>query len=166
MEIDVPHVRKFHGFGEGTRFVLVFQGVESVRVSVFAAWPGPVPGDAGTSHAGYARWMKEYPAKGREESLGWGDFVAAFPTNTLDIYSAEIAPGENTASTVRLVGTLQGDDDRYVTVFLRAEGVLIRQTGDGGDLTLEQFIELGKSYWKAWSAPWSPLRLRRPRITP
>lgn len=151
LEIDVPHIRAFHGLADDTRFVLAFHHVESARVSAFVAWLGSVPEYADVSREEQTRLINEHQAKGREESFRWSDFVAAFPTNVLDIYSAEVTREENTAA-IQIVGLLTGDefDDRYVTLFLRAKNMLIRQSNDDVALSLEQFIQLGASYWIAW----------------
>lgn len=98
LEIDVKHVRDFHQLGDEIRFQITLQGVESGRVSSFSMWPGAVPDVQGKSYQEQKLLMEEYQAKGREESVGWNDFVTAFPANILDIYSAELACDESTAT--------------------------------------------------------------------
>ena len=152
LEIDVSHLRSFHNLGEETRFLLTLHDVESTRVAAFTVWPGGAPEMAGKSPEEQTLLVAEYQAKWREESVGWNDFVSAFPTNTLDIYTAELVQSEH-ITTLQLTGSLDGDtfDDRYSTIFLRAKELSIRQS-DGLHLTLAQFLQLGEFYWEAWSA--------------
>jgi hypothetical protein len=149
LEIDVFHVRDFHKLGDGIRFVVTLQGVESARASSFLIWPGAVPEVQGKSYQEQNRLVEKYQTKGREESVGWNDFVAAFATNVMDIYSAELACDNNTA-TLHLQGTLNGDKYHYTffNIFIRAKKIQIRQSNDIL-LTLEQFIQLGEDYWGA-----------------
>jgi hypothetical protein len=149
LEIDVSHMRSFHSLREETRFLLTLHDVESARVTAFMVWPGERPEMAGKLPEEQTLLVAEYQAKWREESVGWNDFVSAFPTNTLDIYTAELAQSEH-ITTLQLTGSLDGDEieDRYTTVSLRAGKLTVRQS-DGLVLTLEQFIKLGEDYWEA-----------------
>ena len=151
LEIDVDHVRDFHKLGDGIRFVITLQGVESGRVSSFSMWPGAVPEVQGKSYQEQNLLVEEYQAKGREESVGWNDFVAAFPANVLDIYSAELAYDDST-TTLYIHGALTGDeyDWKFFDIFIRSQKILIQQS-NGIILTLDQFIQLGEDYWEAWN---------------
>lgn len=81
LKIDVPHLRKFHKLGEKARFVITFHEVESVRANKFATSPEPVREFSDETREEQTRLLKEYQAKRPEESVGWGNFVNAFPAN-------------------------------------------------------------------------------------
>jgi len=152
LEVDVPHIRHFHKLDDGLRFIITFIEVESVRTNTFVEWPGTVPEVQGKSYEEQSRLVEEFQAKGREESIGWNDFMAAFPENTLDIYSSEVAQNESTTA-VKIQGVLSGDeyDDKYFNVFIRAQKLVLGRNDDL-TLSLEEFTKLGQDFWDANNA--------------
>jgi len=118
---------------------------------MYVPWPGKPPQTQGLPIQEQNRLNAEYQAKWREESLGWNDFMGAFPANALDISDAELALGERVL-TLRLAGMLSGAsaEDRYVDVYVRAAGMAIRLK-DGPAFSLSQFQQLGEEYWQWFS---------------
>ncbi|MES2463985.1 MAG: hypothetical protein V4671_25725 [Armatimonadota bacterium] len=142
LEVEVAHVL--------VPFIMILHGVESARATAFANWPGDVPEVQGMSYEEQNRLTQEFQAKGCEESVGWKDFQAAFPSNTLDIYDAYIARDENHL-TLQIHGSLDGNDfdDQWFSLFIRSQRIEFRQS-DGPLLDLEQFVKLSEDYWEAW----------------
>ena len=137
LEVDAAHIRRFQKRGDETRFLITCQGMKSARAYAFFLWEQDAP---------------ETPEKWVEESVGWNDFMAGFSPDTLDIYTAEMARGEN-ETVLHLEGNLHGSDidDKWFQVFLRCEAVAFAWS-DGQSLTLEQFVQSGEDYWQARAA--------------
>lgn len=146
LEFDIAHLRQHQALPEGLRFRFEFAGVRSVRAITFAAWPGEWPDMAGGTRDEQTRLLREYAAKGREESMAWADFEAAFAAADLLVWDADLVTGEDEAA-VRLEGL--ADDERWCAAFLRAERLSVSRS-DGVSFSLDQMIRLGEEYWDAF----------------
>ncbi len=106
----------------------------------------------GISREEESRLVAEYQSKWREESLSWKDFELALPTDPFDIYDAELALGTS-SQTLKLQGSLDGDrfDDLYCEIFIFFNQFSIT-TSEDTPLSLDEFDNLGQSYWAAFAA--------------
>jgi hypothetical protein len=91
--------------------------------------------------------LREYWSKWREQSLGWPDFEVALHKNRFDVGDASLAIGPSTKA-FRVGGMLDGDtiNDLYCCVFVAFKSLSIKGS-DGAEMTLEEFEQLGSSYW-------------------
>src|SRR5277367_305865 len=151
LSCEVEHLRTFHHLGEGFRFILHLEGVQSARVLRYAVWPGGCPELAGLFHDEQQRLAAEYQAKWREESASWNEFESAVSgenENVFDISDASLATSPNGPMALRLRGHL--NDESFHEVFLRFETLKIAGS-DGSQFGVEEFQRLGGAYWEAFS---------------
>ena len=149
LEVDAFHIHRDFRPEKEHRFVIQLQKVQSARATTWAVWPGEIPEFRGKPMAEQAILVEEYQAKWREESMCWGNFVAAFTSNVMDIDFADVASNES-ATALRVQGWLSGEefDEQYVDVFVRAGQISIRRS-NGTTITVEQFIQLSEAHWQA-----------------
>lgn len=147
MEIETGYINDFHQLGEGTRFILMFDHVESVQATTFVSWPGELPDFTDMPIMEQIAIMDDYRSKAHEESIDWNALQSKFPTNKLDISDATLTENENN-QTLELQGLLQGDyiDDQWIHLYLRFQSMTVRHSSRRSYSLLE-FLELGRSYW-------------------
>jgi hypothetical protein len=153
LSCQIEHLRLFHQFPEGVRFVLKLEGVQSARVVRSAIWPGGCSVPDGVSREEESRIVAEYQAKWREESASWNDFETAVnreDKNVFYISNATLATSQDGILAIRVNGQLgsgAGNDyAAYHEFFLRAAKLEI-STSDGKRIELEDFLRLGGTYW-------------------
>lgn len=132
-------------------FDFLLSEVTSARATINVRWPGEFVRPLGISREEGTTLVNEYWAKWRTDSLGWTEFEAAFPGNTLRISNADLASGVD-SSTLQLQGMLDGDtiDNLFCEVFIAFHGLTIK-TSAGQELTLDEYDQLGIDYWEALS---------------
>ncbi len=132
-------------------FEFLLSEVTSARATINVRWPSEFVRPPGISREEETTLVNAYWAKWRTDSLGWTEFEAAFPANSLDIGNAYLAVGA-VSSTLQLQGMLDGDtfDHLYAEVNIAFNGLTIK-TSAGQELTLDEFDQLGVDYWEAWS---------------
>jgi hypothetical protein len=148
---EIEHLRVFHKFPEGWRFIINLNGVQSARIARYAIWPGEFSVPAGTSREDESRMIAEYQAKWREESLTWRDFEAKVTSEdeqVFDISDASLATSAEGTVALQICGHL--NHATYHVVFLRAQRVTI-SGNDGQTFELDQFLSFGEAYWEAFS---------------
>lgn len=138
--------------GSDATFDICLNNVTSVRATIQVRWPGEFSLPPGASREVEHSLIVEYQAKWREQSLGWGEFEAAFPANRFGIGNALLVMGSE-SGTLQLQGMLDGDtfDDLYCEVCIAFNGLAIK-TSDDRELSLDEFDQLGIDYWEAWQA--------------
>lgn len=144
--VAVEYIRNFHNLPEGLTFVVQLEGVNSVRVTRWAKWPGEFSVPEGTSRLDERRLVDEYWAKWREESESWNSFEATIPNGDIEIRDASLAVGNSNGVALKM-GIMR--QSSYHELFLSAESLQLARS-DGDALDLSQFLELGKSYWNAF----------------
>jgi hypothetical protein len=144
LEFDVDYVRTFNHLPEGTKFLLVLHGVQSVRATSSEPWPGDFAVPKGAPREEESRLITEYQAKWREESQSWSEFERSIAgAETLD---ATLVEGDNV---VALKITLSTAHDRYYEMYTRADSIAF--AAGARHLSLGEFIRLGEAYWEAFS---------------
>jgi hypothetical protein len=150
LAFQIRHLNAFHQFPDDCRFSLEFLRVSSVRATRWSQWPGEIQVPAGTSRAEESRLIDEYQAKWREESGSWAsveDQLSSGNVSELDISNADLAVGPD-AVALRL--ETQSEDQGFQVLTIAAEELRIRRTHDI-ELSLEDFVRLGKDYWTAFA---------------
>ncbi len=74
LEFSVDYVVTFHNLAEGLTFILLLEGVKSVRVVKWIPWPGDSSAPEGAPAKEQQRLVEEYHAKWRQESESWNAF--------------------------------------------------------------------------------------------
>lgn len=153
LSCQIEHLRSFHQLAEGVRFVLMLEGVQSVRVVRSAIWPGGCSVPDEVSREEESRIIAEYQAKWREESASWNEFEAAANRENGDVFcilDATLATSRDGILAIRLDGQLgSGPRNNYAAYhefFVRAARLEISTT-DGKRFELEDFLRLGGTYW-------------------
>ena len=151
MTFEVEHLRTFHNFGEGFRFILQLDGVQSARVLRYVIWPGGCSIPDRLSREEEHQLVAEYQSKWREESATWSDFESQITRENeqvFDISDAALAISPSGPAAVRLCGHL--NYATYHEVFVRSETPRILGS-DGKEFGIEEFRGLGEAYWEAFS---------------
>jgi hypothetical protein len=147
LRFDVDYVRDFHNLPEHTQFVMVAEGVQSVRSVRNVSWPGGCSNLQGISREEQSALISEYHRKWREESQSWSDFerLTGEPFG-LQVSNAALGRG---AKAVALHLGLLVAGDSYVEAYIRGEGMAfyIGET----QATPEEFLALGEAYWEAFA---------------
>lgn len=145
LRFDVDYVRDFHQLPEGTQFVIIVNGVQSVRSLRSVPWPGGCPIPPGTPNEQQSLIISEYRRKWREESQSWSDFEQLIGDG-LEVSNATLGRGSDA---VALQLGLMVGRDFYVEAYIRGD----RATFQVGEklVTLEDFLALGEAYWNAFS---------------
>jgi hypothetical protein len=145
LRFDVDYVRDFHHLPEGTQFVIIVNGVQSVRSLRSIPWPGGCPIPPGTPNEQQSLIISEYQRKCREESQSWNDFEQ-LTSNGLTVLNATLGRGSDVVALQ--LGLIVGGDD-YVEAYIRGDGT----TFHVGEklVTLEEFLALGEAYWNAFA---------------
>jgi len=147
LRFDVDYVRDFHHLPEGTQFVIIVNGVRSVRSLRSVPWPGGCPIPPGTPNEQQSIIISEYHRKWREESQSWTDFERL----TSDPYGLEVSVanlGLGPDAVALQLGLLVARDS-YVEAYIRGEGITF-YAGEK-QATLEEFVALGEAYWEAFA---------------
>jgi hypothetical protein len=147
LRFDVGYVRDFHHLPEQTQFVIVVEGVQSVRAVRSVPWPGGCSIPQGTPNAQQSMLIAEYHRKWREESQSWTDFERL----TSDPFGLEVSIatlGRGPDVTALQLGLLVARDS-YVEAYIRGEGITF-YIGDR-QVTSEEFVALGEGYWEAFA---------------
>jgi hypothetical protein len=147
LRFDVDYVRDFHHLPEGTQFVIIVNGVQSVRSLRSVPWPGGCPIPPGTPNEQQSIIISEYHRKWREESQSWTDFERL----TSDPYGLEVSVanlGLGPDAVALQLGLLVARDS-YVEAYIRGEGITF-YAGEK-QATLEEFVALGEAYWEAFA---------------
>jgi hypothetical protein len=92
LRFDVGYVRDFHHLSEQTRFVIVVNGVRSVRCLRSVPWPGGCSIPQGMPNAQQEALIAEYHRKWREESQSWSDFEG-LASDGLEVSNASLGRG-------------------------------------------------------------------------
>ena len=142
---DVDYVRDFHQLPERTQFVVVADGVQSVRCLRSVPWPGSFSMPTGISREEQSNLINEYHRKWREESFSWPEFER-LTSEGLEVSNATLAQSSNG---VALQLGLMVANDRYVEAYLRGEGVKF-YVGDK-HFKAEEFVRIGEAYWEAFA---------------
>jgi hypothetical protein len=145
LRFDVDYVRDFHHLPEGTQFVIVVNGVQSVRSLRSVPWPGGCPIPPGTPNEQQSIIISEYHRKWREESQAWNDFEQLI-SDGLEVSNATLGRGSDVVALQ--LGLMVGGDS-YVEAYIRGDGA----TFHVGEklVTLEEFFALGEAYWNAFA---------------
>jgi len=155
LRFDVGYVREFHHLPADTQFVVVVEGVQSVRSVRSVPWPGGCSIPEGTPNSQQSTLIAEYHRKWREESQSWGDLVRLTSDRYgLEVFNATLGGG---AGVVSLRLGLLAAGDSYVEAFIRGEGITFR-VGDK-EVTEEEFSALGRAYWEAFGKKGRPADL-------
>jgi hypothetical protein len=147
LRFDVGYVRNFHHLPEETRFVIVVNGVRSVRSFRNVPWPGGCPIPQGTPNDQRTALISEYHRKWREESQSWTDFERL----TSDPYGLEVSSatlGRGPDAVALQLGLLVARDS-YVEAYIRGEGITF-YAGER-QVALQEFVALGEAYWEAFA---------------
>lgn len=147
-DFEIFYIQEHHNLQNDVSFIFTLKGVTSVRANTFAVWPGIFTMPPNISRVEQEKLVKEYQSKWREESISWNDFESVIGSKiaTFVVSNSELAL-KNDNLALYIDGHL--NNDKYYSVFLRADKLLIQQS-DGKPLTLEQFRKLGEEYWEAF----------------
>ena len=146
MEFDVGYLIDFHGLAEELTFIMFLQGVRSVRVVRWAAWPGGCSIPPGATALEQEKLVADYHAKWREESESWNTFVASIAGGDFEVSDATLVADDRELALK--LGLMQ--DSSYFQVFVRAEKLAV-SLSDGQPLSLAEFHRLGNEYWEAFA---------------
>jgi hypothetical protein len=148
---EIEHLRSFHHFDDGFKFILALEGVQSARVVRYAIWPGGCSIPPGISREEERKLVVEYQSKWREESASWNEFEAGISRENeqvLDISDAVLATSHTGAAAIKLCGHL--NYAVYHELFVRLEALKLSGS-DGKQFELQEFLKLGEGYWEAFS---------------
>lgn len=145
LRFDVEYVRDFHHQAEQTRFVIVVDGVQSVRSLRSVPWPGGCSIPQGMPNAQQQTLIAEYHRKWREESQSWSDFEASV-SHGLNVSNATLGRGSGVVA-LRL-GLLVANDS-YVEAYIRGDGIAF-YIGERR-VAPEEFVAFGEAYWDAFA---------------
>jgi hypothetical protein len=145
LRFDVGYVRDFHHLSEQTRFVVVVNGVRSVRSLRGVPWPGGCSIPQGMPNAEQETLIAEYHSRWREESQSWSDFEALV-SDGLEVSDATLG---HSSDVVALQLGLLVANEAYVEAFIRGEGIAI-YIGEK-QVTPEEFVAFGEAYWDAFA---------------
>ena len=101
LRFDVGYVRDFHRQSEQTRFIIVVDGVRSVRSFRSVPWPGGCSIPQGMLRGQQETLIAEYHRKWREESLSWSDFEALV-NDGLEVSIATLGRGPDVVALQRV----------------------------------------------------------------
>jgi hypothetical protein len=146
LRFDVRYVRDFHHLPEPTQFVIVVNGVRSVRSFRTVSWPGGYTIPQGMSRAQQEAAIAEYQRKCREESQSWADLERLI-SDGLEVSNATLGRGSDVVALQ--LGLLVGGDS-YVDAYIRGEGITF-YIGEK-QVTPEEFVALGEAYWEAFAS--------------
>jgi len=152
-----PFLNRFHKLPDGLTFVFLLEGVESVRASRFAVWPGEFPLPTDLDWEETERRCAENRRKWREESECWTKFKSEVNHLMLDdrpprigvVPNVELTDGEmirGDGAALRLGIRINPTSEDY-NVFLRAEQLSIWRS-DQQRLSVDEFLALGCAYWE------------------
>ena len=142
---DVYYLRSFHNLPDDLKFNLQLEGVKSARVTKWAAWPGEFSVPEGTGRSEEQRLVDEYWAKFREESESWTAFEAVIANDRPEIQNATLAIGERDSGVALKVEVML--ESSFHELFLSADRLSLSRS-DHAPFDLEQFLQLGSSYWE------------------
>jgi hypothetical protein len=145
LRFDVGYERDFHRLPEQTQFVIVVNGVRSVRSFRSVPWPGGCSIPQGMPNAERTAVIAEYHRKWREESQSWADFEK-LTSEGLQVSNATLGRGSDVVALQ--LGLLVGGDS-YVESYIRGEGIAF-YIGER-QVTPEEFVALGEAYWSAFA---------------
>jgi hypothetical protein len=148
LRFDVGYVRDFHHLPENTHFVIVIEGVQSVRSVRIVPWPGGCSIPQGTTDAEQSALIHEYHRKWREESQSWSDLERM----TSDPFGLEVSIatlGRGSGVVALQLGLLAARDS-YVEAYIRGEGITFH-VGER-QITPEEFVAFGEAYWEAFAS--------------
>jgi hypothetical protein len=151
LEIESEHLRTFHHFEEGFKFMFALAGVRSARVLGYAIWPGAYSRPDGISYEDERKLVNEYQSKWREESVSWNEFEGRVKREDEQVFSildATLASATTRASALKLCGQL--NYATYFELYVRYEALKISGS-DGRSLELAELQQLGEAYWEAFS---------------
>jgi hypothetical protein len=151
LSCEIEHLRSFHHFDAGFKFILRLEGVQSARVLSYAIWPGGCSIPVGVSREEEQRLVEEYQSKWREESASWNEFegkVSREKEQVLDISDAVLATSSAGVVALKLCGHL--NYAIYHEIFLRFEALRLSGS-DGKHFDIEEFKNLGEAYWEAFT---------------
>ncbi len=143
--IDVDYVKNFHHLPEATQFVIIVNGVQSVRSLRSVPWPGGCPIPPGTPNEQQSLIISEYHRKWREESQSWNGFEQLV-SDGLRVSNATLGRGSDV---VALQLGLMVEGDFYVEAYIRGDGATFH-VGEKS-VTLEGFFAFGEAYWNAFA---------------
>jgi hypothetical protein len=146
LRFDVRYVRDFHHLPEPTRFVVVVNGVRSVRSFRTVSWPDGYTIPQGMSRAQQDAVIAEYQRKCREESQSWADMERLI-SDGWEVSNATLGRGSDVVALQ--LGLLVGGDS-FVDAFIRGEGITF-YIGER-QVTPEEFVALGEAYWEAFAS--------------
>jgi hypothetical protein len=146
LRFDVHYVRDFHHLPEPTRFVLVVNGVRSVRSFRTVSWPGGYTIPQEMPRAQQEAAVAEYQRKCREESQSWADMERLI-SDGLEVSNATLGRGSDAVALQ--LGLLVGGND-YVEAYVRGEGITF-YIGEK-QVTTEEFVALGEAYWESFAS--------------
>jgi hypothetical protein len=145
LRFDVEYLRDFHHQPEQTRFVIVVDGVRSVRSLRSVPWPGGCSIPQGMPNAQQETLIAEYHGKWREESQSWSTFEG-LASDGLEVSNATLGRGSDV---IALQLGLLVANDSYVEAYIRGEG--IRFYIGEKQVTPEEFVAFGEAYWDAFA---------------
>lgn len=148
---EIEHLRSFHHFNDGFKFILGLEGVQSARVVRYAIWPSGCSIPAGIAREEERKLVEEYQSKWREESASWNEFEAGISRQNeqvLDISDAVLAASHTSGGAIKVCGHL--NYTVYHELFLRFEALKLSGS-DGKPFELREFLKLGEAYWEAFS---------------
>jgi hypothetical protein len=150
IQFAVPYLVSFHHLPDDVTFAFSLGGVQSVRVIRLAVWPGKFELPSGLPWQEEETLRGEYFAKCRLQSESWDKFEHDVTSDgDAEFSTGELALDESGAVAVRL-GILMGGGHWY-EVFVRAESLTVTRS-DRQPLSLQQFMQFGNAYWKAFAA--------------
>lgn len=141
----VGYVSDFHHLSEQTRFVIVINGVRSVRSLKSVPWPGGCSIPQGMPSAQQDALITEYHRKWRQESQSWSDFETSV-SDGLEVSNAIL--GRSTDVVALQLGLLMANGS-YIEAYIRGENITFH-IGER-PVTPEEFVRFGEAYWEAFA---------------
>lgn len=148
----MSHLAEREQFLGEFRFVLRFEGVQSVRVLHYSInSEGKIPPPDISWHQDEVL-KSQYQAFWREESVSWREFESSITRKNgqvFDIVDAILTSRNRGTLAVRLKGYRNFAD--YHEIFLRSESVSLSRS-DGQPFQLEALTKLGEAFWEDFAS--------------
>ena len=134
---------------ETTRFHIELDGVRRLTALKFHPWPGWPTDLQNIPYEDSQKLWKESVANSRYESIDWETHEKKMQSSeSIEISNATLTFLKN-GVTVSL-DLSDTDREEYSTLEVMAKNIQFR-TDSNHDMTLQDFLSLGETYWKAFS---------------
>ena len=158
--IDVPYLWTHHNLPADTRFYVALHACRSTQVLTHQPWPGATEPSRDLPWRESFKLRQENYAKGCFYSTDWAAFISRLQASDgYEISDANLINKDNEA--FLSLDIWHGETHDYVQLRLEA-GRVSFALSTNGEISQQDFLSLGESYWKAFSERSAKLSPQQP----